>query len=129
MKIVIGGSQPIYLQIYSQLVRQISDGTLKADECLPSIRTVARQLQIGVITVKSAYEKLESDGFIYTVQGKGCFVKGGSGGNSDKRLSSARERLKDAADYCRSLGLDIREFLALAEQVYSQNEIKKDKDG
>lgn len=127
MKIVIGGAQPIYLQIYSQLVRQISDGTLKPDECLPSIRTVARQLQIGVITVKSAYEKLESDGFIYTVQGKGCFVKGGSG-NSDKRLASATERLKDAADYCRSLGLDTHEFLVLAEQVYTEAD-GKNKDG
>ncbi len=68
--------QPIYLQIYTQLKENIINGTLKADEPLPSIRNLAKDLRISVITTKRAYDELEKDGFIYTITGKGCFVAG-----------------------------------------------------
>lgn len=67
-------NKPIYEQIYSQLKLQIINGELKEDEALPSIRNLAKDLRISVITTKRAYEELERDGFIYTVAGKGCFV-------------------------------------------------------
>ena len=67
-------SAPIYEQIYSQIKAQIISGTLKEDEALPSIRSLAKDLRISVITTKRAYEELEKEGFIYTVAGKGCFV-------------------------------------------------------
>lgn len=66
--------EPIYDQIYSQIKRQIISGALAEDELLPSIRNLAKDLRISFITTKRAYEELEKDGFIYTVQGKGCFV-------------------------------------------------------
>ncbi len=65
---------PIYDQIYSQIKSQIISGALAEDELLPSIRNLAKDLRISFITTKRAYEELEKDGFIYTVQGKGCFV-------------------------------------------------------
>lgn len=65
---------PIYDQIYTQIKNQIISGTLSEDEMLPSIRNLAKDLRISFITTKRAYEELEKDGFIYTVQGKGCFV-------------------------------------------------------
>lgn len=65
---------PIYDQIYSQIKSQIISGALAEDEMLPSIRNLAKDLRISFITTKRAYEELEKDGFIYTVQGKGCFV-------------------------------------------------------
>lgn len=65
---------PIYDQIYTQIKNQIISGTLVEDEMLPSIRSLAKDLRISFITTKRAYEELEKDGFIYTVQGKGCFV-------------------------------------------------------
>ncbi len=65
---------PIYDQIYSQIKAQIISGTLDADEALPSIRGLAKDLRISVITTKRAYDELEKEGFIYTVAGKGCFV-------------------------------------------------------
>lgn len=65
---------PIYDQIYSQIKAQIISGALKEDEVLPSIRTLARDLRISVITTKRAYDELEKEGFIYTVAAKGCFV-------------------------------------------------------
>jgi len=66
--------QPIYDQIYSQLKGKILSGELKPDEMLPSIRGLARDLRISVITTKRAYEELEKEGFLYTVTGKGSFV-------------------------------------------------------
>ncbi len=67
--------QPIYEQIYEQIKSSITSGELKVDEALPSIRSLAKDLRISVITTKRAYEELERDGFIYTAPGKGCFVK------------------------------------------------------
>lgn len=65
---------PIYEQIYTQIKNQIINSSLKEDESLPSIRNLAKDLKISVITTKRAYDELERDGFIYTVAGKGCFV-------------------------------------------------------
>ena len=65
---------PIYDQIYTQVKQQIISGELTEDEALPSIRSLAKDLRISVITTKRAYEELERDGFIYTVAGKGSFV-------------------------------------------------------
>ncbi len=66
--------QPIYEQIYSQIKNSIISGELKEDELLPSIRSLAKDLHISVITTKRAYDELEHEGFVYTVAGKGCFV-------------------------------------------------------
>ena len=67
-------SQPIYEQIAAQLRRQILSGALAPGEALPSIRGLAKDLKISVITTKRAYDELEAAGFINTVAGKGCFV-------------------------------------------------------
>lgn len=66
--------EPIYNQIYSQIKRQIMSGELEADEMLPSIRGLAKDLRISFITTKRAYEELEKEGFIYTLPAKGCYV-------------------------------------------------------
>ena len=65
---------PIYDQIYSQIKSQIISGDLKENEMLPSIRGLAKDLRISFITTKRAYDELEKEGFIYTIQAKGCFV-------------------------------------------------------
>ena len=67
-------NQPIYDQIYSQIKAQIIAGKLSPGEALPSIRALAKDLRISVITTKRAYEELERDGFLENVPGKGCFV-------------------------------------------------------
>ena len=76
MDIIISnsGGQPIYEQICRQIKGAIASGRLKPGEPLPSIRALARDLRISVITTKRAYEELERDGFIQTVAGKGSFV-------------------------------------------------------
>lgn len=65
---------PIYDQIYSQIKAQIMAGALEEDAPLPSIRNLAKDLRISVITTKRAYEELEKEGFIYTIPAKGSFV-------------------------------------------------------
>lgn len=65
---------PIYEQIYTQFKQQIISGALRENDPLPSIRSLAKELRISVITTKRAYDELERDGFVYTVPAKGCFV-------------------------------------------------------
>ena len=68
------GQEPIYAQITRQIKQQILSGALRPGDALPSIRLLARELRISVITTKRAYEDLERDGFILTQQGRGSFV-------------------------------------------------------
>lgn len=65
---------PIYEQIYAQIKEQIISGAVCENEPLPSIRSLAKDLHISVITTKRAYDELEKEGFIYMVAGKGCFI-------------------------------------------------------
>ena len=113
MEIIIRntGGQPIYEQIYSQLKAQIIAGQLRPGEALPSIRALAKDLKISVITTKRAYDELEAQGLIDTVAGKGCFV-------AEKNLDLIREQqlreleshLSAAAGLARSCGLSRREL-------------------
>ncbi len=104
--------KPIYEQLYDQIVSQILNKEIKADTCLPSIRAVARDLGISIITVKNAYEKLEAEKFIYTVPGKGCFVGDLGEKHGDVKLALAEEKIKNDAEFYKSLGLS-------AEEIYS----------
>lgn len=76
MEIIIrnASGQPIYDQICTQIKNQIISGALAPGQALPSIRALAKDLRISVITTKRAYDELEAEGFLYTVAGKGCFV-------------------------------------------------------
>lgn len=76
MNIIISNSSgvPIYEQIEEQIKTQIMAGSLSAGDALPSMRMLAKELKISIITTKRAYEDLERDGYISSVQGKGCFV-------------------------------------------------------
>lgn len=113
--------KPIYEQIYSQIKLCIMNGELKEDEALPSIRSLAKDLRISVITTKRAYDELERDGFIYTVAAKGCFV-------SPKNLELIREEhlrrieesLEKAVKLASELKLDKRELLEMLENLWEE---------
>jgi len=74
IKIKNSSNDPIYLQIKNQIRDAILNGELEVGELLPSIRLLAKELRVSVITTKRAYDELENDGFIHSVQGKGSFV-------------------------------------------------------
>ncbi len=113
---------PIYEQIYTQIKAQIISGVLQEDDPLPSIRNLAKDLRISVITTKRAYDELENEGFIYTVAAKGCFI-------APKNMQLIREEnLKKIEDYigeimqlaasCNLQKEDIIEMInALAEEI------------
>lgn len=94
MNIIISNSsdKPIYEQITAQIKALVMNGELKEGDLLPSMRTLARELRISVITTKRAYEDLERDGFITTVVGKGSFIRA-----ADIRLVR-EEKLKQIED-------------------------------
>ena len=97
---------PIYDQIYSQIKSQIISGQLAEDTILPSIRNLAKDLRISVITTKRAYEELEKDGFIYTVSGKGCFVaEGNQELLRENQLCQIEELLAQAATQAEAVGV------------------------
>ena len=97
---------PIYEQLYDQIKSQILSGALQTDEALPSIRGLARDLRISVITTKRAYADLEQLGFICTVQGKGCFVaEGNQELLRENKLCHVEELLAQAATQAEALGV------------------------
>ena len=97
---------PIYDQIYNQIKQQIISGALQPDEAMPSIRGLARDLRISVITTKRAYSDLEEAGFIETVQGKGCFVAAGNQGLlREEELRRMEALLAQAAALAETLGV------------------------
>lgn len=111
MNIIISNSseKPIYEQITIQIKTMVMNGQLKEGDPLPSMRTLAKELRISVITTKRAYEDLEKDGFITTVVGKGSFVKA-----ADTRLVR-EEKLKQ-----------IEELLSRAVSTAQQSGISRD---
>lgn len=100
------GGTPIYDQVCRQIRAAIQSGALAADEALPSIRSLSRDLRISVITTKRAYEELEREGLIYTVAGVGCFVARQSGALlREQALVQAEEHLRAAAKLAAGAGL------------------------
>ncbi len=123
MNIVISNrsDEPIYNQIYQQLRGAIVRGELAAGEPLPSIRSLARDLQVSVITTKRAYEELERDGYIETVAGKGSFV---APQNTEllreKRINLIEEKLMTVIEEARTLGLDLSELQRIVKLLYEE---------
>ena len=113
MKIIISNSSPdpIYEQIDRQIKAQIISGELREGEPLPSIRKLAQELQISVITTKRAYEELEKEGFVDTVEGKGSFV---AMQNKEllreKKMKIVEEKLHEAVQEARFLGIGLPEL-------------------
>ncbi len=90
---------PLYKQVKDQIVHAIVTGELKEDELLPSIRAMANELKISVITVKRAYADLENEGYIVTRPGLGSFVTPINKDNlREEKIGEIRERLKEIAD-------------------------------
>ncbi|CCY59522.1 transcriptional regulator GntR family [Clostridium sp. CAG:632] len=120
MNIVINNSsfQPIYEQIVIQIKENIMNGTLKEDTLLPSVRTLAKDLRVSMLTVKKAYDELEAAGFIITVHGKGSFV---TNANQELILEEKKKEveqlLEQAVRKGRSCGMDRQELQELYQLI------------
>ena len=123
MDIIISNSsgKPIYEQITSQIKQKIMQGELKEGDALPSMRLLARDLHISVITTKRAYEDLERDGFITTVVGKGSFVAGtDSELLREEQLRAAEGFLVQAVHAARLGGIEIEELVEVLRMLYEE---------
>ncbi len=125
MDIILSNSsdEPIYQQIISQIKSHIMSGELVAGDALPSMRALAQQLRISVITTKRAYEELERDGFIENFTGRGCFVKSQ---NTDflreESVRQTEELLAKACEKAKLCGLTLEEMKEILELVYGGDE-------
>lgn len=123
MNILISNSsdKPIYEQITSQMKLMIINGELQAGDLLPSMRMLAKELRISVITTKRAYEDLERDGFIYTVVGKGSFI-------AEKNMEFVREEqlriveeyLTKAVDGAKAGQIGLQEMQEILKLIYEE---------
>ena len=121
MDIIISnsGGVPIYDQITRQMKGLILRGELKEGEALPSMRLLAKELRISVITTKRAYEELEREGFINTVPGKGCFVAPQNPELArEDALRRAEEHLAQAVDVAKTAGLTLSELTESLNLLY-----------
>ena len=113
MKLIISNISgiPIYEQIKQQVKSAIMSGDLQEDEALPSLRTLAKDLKISVLTVTKAYTELEEEGFVKNIQGRGCFVLGrGSELLKEQLLCKIENSLSEAIDAARVTGLSGEEL-------------------
>ena len=128
MDIIISNSSgvPIYEQIEEQIKNQIMTGELSAGEILPSMRVLAKELKISIITTKRAYEDLERDGFIESVMGKGTFVKAI---NSDivreNLMFSIEELLEEAVDKAVIGNVSVDELDEMLRLLYEEKKKKE----
>lgn len=115
---------PIYDQVKTQIRTQIMAGELAADEMLPSIRGLAKDLRISFITTKRAYDDLEAEGFIYTIPGKGCFV---AAKNTElireenlKKIEEHLEQIARLAAACRLSRAELTDMINFSLEEYHE---------
>lgn len=115
------GEAPIYEQITRQVKAHILQGTLREGDALPSMRLLAKDLRISVITTKRAYEELERDGFIVTVPGKGCFVAPqNSSLVKEDAMRRMEEKLSEAITIAKIAGLTLEEMAQTLEILFRE---------
>lgn len=125
MKVIISNSSPdpIYEQITRQIKAQIISGDLAEGEALPSIRRLAHDLQISVITTKRAYDELEREGFTNTVGGKGTFV---AVQNQEllreKKMKIVEEKLAQAVSEAKMMGIDVAQLVDMLQLLFKEDE-------
>lgn len=116
--------QPIYDQIYTQIKNSILTGKLSEGEPLPSIRALAKELRISVITTKRAYDELERDGFVDMVAGKGCFVaRRNVELLREENLRQIEEHMQRIAELAAACGLTKDQLLEMFRLQYEEESI------
>ncbi|MEC1697909.1 GntR family transcriptional regulator [Schinkia azotoformans] len=121
MNIIISNSsdEPIYMQIVEQIKEQIVRGELAASQPLPSIRNLAKELKISVITTKRAYDELERDGYIVTVAGKGSYVaEMNQEMLRETKIKMVEDKMNEAVMTAKLVGLTIEELEEMLKLIY-----------
>ena len=124
MKMIISNSSsiPIYEQIKKSIINQILEGELNEDELLPSIRVLAQDIKISAMTIKKAYDELEKEGYLKSIQGKGTFV-------APKNTQLAKEQAqKDIENYIEKIvaisnrfNIDENDVIEMFKMIYGED--------
>lgn len=125
MKILIANSSniPIYEQLENQIRHLILEGQLSSEEKLPSIRSLARNLGISVITVKRAYDDLESEGYLYTIGGKGSYVFGQTIERlKEKKLQILELELEETLQKMKNMGVSLKSINTTLSLLWEEGE-------
>lgn len=125
MNIILSNSsqEPIYLQVKNQIKQSILRDEMKEGDLLPSMRRLAQDLRISVITTKRAYEELEREGFITSFVGKGSFVAGQSNDLiQEKRLKMVEEGLSEIVAVSKNLNISLQQLQELLLMLYEEGE-------
>lgn len=126
MAIILSNSsgKPIYEQITEQIKAEILSGTLEGGQQMPSIRTLAKELRVSVITTKRAYEELERDGFVETVQGRGTYVAHQNQQMiREEQLKRAEGKLLEAVEIAKGAGITEQELTESLHELFGGDEI------
>ena len=118
MHIILNNSSmiPIYEQLMDQIKAQILSGELKDNEALPSVRSLSGELKISALTVKKAYDKLEEEGFVTTIHGKGTFVSAVDQSLAlEARIKAVEDEFAKAVDRARSVNMTKEEIYGVME--------------
>ena len=114
-------NKPIYEQIMAQIKSQILSGVLKEGDALPSIRLLARELRISVITTKRAYDELEHEGLLHSVAGKGTFVAAANPQLlREEKMRQMEDLLQKAVDSAKEHGFSLEELTRILTLIYQE---------
>jgi GntR family transcriptional regulator len=111
---------PIYQQLYNQIVSQILSGDLKSGTNLPSIRVMAKELRVSVITIKKTWEELEKSGYLYTISGKGTYISALTEKNLEiKKDNLLKELFSKNISQCKTLNISKEEIFVVINDLYN----------
>jgi GntR family transcriptional regulator len=115
---------PLYEQVVAAVKREVAAGRLKPGEALPSLRVLAADLMVSLITVKRAYEELERDGVIYSRQGLGAFVAAaGLDQVREQKAGAAEAALREAIASARAAGLSDADLAAMLQRIMQEGDL------
>ena len=114
--------QPLYEQLVEQLRRQIVLGGMKAGAAMPSVRQLATELGINPNTIQKAYRRMEEEGMILSIPGKGSFVSDDLADMLTKQREDQRSKAKQMLQSCREMGLTKEEITQMVEEIYKEGD-------
>ncbi len=123
MNFIISNSSevPIYEQIKKEIKRAINSNELKENSMLPSIRTLAKDLRISILTVKKAYDELEQEGYLNTVQGKGSFVKARNKELiKEEQIKKIEEKIGESIQIAKAVDISKQQLMELVDYLYEE---------
>ena len=115
--------QPIYEQLVEQLRRQLCLGVVKAGQAMPSVRQLATELGINPNTIQKAYRRMEAEGMIVTVPGKGSFISDDLAAILGRQREEQLQKVRQQLIACRDMGLDKETIDNLTDEVYKEGDI------